>query len=130
MTDDLFHLDHRIVNAIVEQRSPNINHLARHARGRLPWSVRRAHLDTMLSAGVQIVPGSDAGIPHTPITCTRSRCPLTPISASRPPRSSTWPPTGDAEAVQACCGTAAEAEGACCGSEAKEKAVAAGATCC
>ncbi|WP_036526284.1 ArsI/CadI family heavy metal resistance metalloenzyme [Nocardia sp. NRRL WC-3656] len=39
---------------------------------------------------------------------------------------------GDAEAVQACCGTDAEAaaEGACCGSEAKEKAIASGASCC
>ncbi|WP_280298879.1 ArsI/CadI family heavy metal resistance metalloenzyme [Nocardia neocaledoniensis] len=38
----------------------------------------------------------------------------------------------DAEAVDACCGTAAEAaaENACCGSEAKQKAVAAGASCC
>jgi catechol 2,3-dioxygenase-like lactoylglutathione lyase family enzyme len=38
----------------------------------------------------------------------------------------------DAEAVQACCGTAEEAaaEGACCGSNAKKEAVASGATCC
>ncbi|WP_063048716.1 ArsI/CadI family heavy metal resistance metalloenzyme [Nocardia arthritidis] len=38
----------------------------------------------------------------------------------------------DAEAVQACCGTAEEAaaEGACCGSTAKKAAVASGATCC
>lgn len=38
----------------------------------------------------------------------------------------------DAEAVQACCGTAEEAaaEGACCGSNAKKAAVTSGATCC
>jgi len=69
MTEDGFHLDQNIVSAIVEQRilvCPTINHRARHASGRLPWPVRRAHLDAMLSAGVQIVPGSDAGIPHTP----------------------------------------------------------------
>ncbi|WP_280313665.1 ArsI/CadI family heavy metal resistance metalloenzyme [Nocardia abscessus] len=38
----------------------------------------------------------------------------------------------DAEAVQACCGTAEEAaaEGACCGTTAKKEAVASGATCC
>ncbi|MBF6326987.1 ArsI/CadI family heavy metal resistance metalloenzyme [Nocardia transvalensis] len=38
----------------------------------------------------------------------------------------------DAEAVQACCGTAedAAAEGACCGTDAKQKAVASGASCC
>ncbi|MBF6227768.1 ArsI/CadI family heavy metal resistance metalloenzyme [Nocardia abscessus] len=38
----------------------------------------------------------------------------------------------DAEAVQACCGTAEEAaaEGACCGTAAKKEAVASGATCC
>ncbi|MBF6336934.1 VOC family protein [Nocardia abscessus] len=38
----------------------------------------------------------------------------------------------DAEAVQACCGTAeeADAEGACCGAAAKKEAVASGATCC
>ncbi|WP_280239703.1 ArsI/CadI family heavy metal resistance metalloenzyme [Nocardia abscessus] len=38
----------------------------------------------------------------------------------------------DAEAVQACCGTAEEAaaEGACCGTAAKKEAVTSGATCC
>ncbi|WP_290047838.1 amidohydrolase family protein [Nocardia nova] len=69
MTENGFHLDHGIVNAIAEQRilvCPTINHLARHASGRLPWPVRRAQLVAMLSAGVRIVPGSDAGIPHTP----------------------------------------------------------------
>ncbi|MFI6997036.1 ArsI/CadI family heavy metal resistance metalloenzyme [Nocardia sp. NPDC050175] len=44
----------------------------------------------------------------------------------------TAPELSDAEAVQACCGTAEEAaaEGACCGSAAKEKALASGANCC
>ncbi|MGK8524055.1 ArsI/CadI family heavy metal resistance metalloenzyme [Nocardia asteroides] len=42
------------------------------------------------------------------------------------------PELGDAQAVQACCGTAedAAAEGACCGSAAKKEAIASGATCC
>jgi imidazolonepropionase-like amidohydrolase len=69
MTDDGFHLDHGVVHDMVDRQilvCPTINHLARHATGRLPWVVRRAHLDTMLNAGVQLVPGSDAGIPHTP----------------------------------------------------------------
>ncbi len=54
-TEDDFHLDHGIVNAIAEQRIklfPDTNHLARQASRRLLWSVRRAHLDTMLSVGV------------------------------------------------------------------------------
>jgi imidazolonepropionase-like amidohydrolase len=69
MTADGFGLDHGLIREIADRGilvCPTINHLARQAAGRLPWVVRRAHLQVMLDAGVRLVPGSDAGIPHTP----------------------------------------------------------------
>ncbi|PPJ02531.1 metal-dependent hydrolase family protein [Nocardia cyriacigeorgica] len=69
MTVDGFELDHGVVREIAAREilvCPTINHLARSATGRLPWPVRRDHLRVMLDAGVQLIPGSDAGIPHTP----------------------------------------------------------------
>ncbi|MBF6094973.1 amidohydrolase family protein [Nocardia cyriacigeorgica] len=69
MTVDGFDLDHGVVREIADRGilvCPTINHLARSAAGRLPWPVRRDHLRVMLDAGVQLIPGSDAGIPHTP----------------------------------------------------------------
>ncbi|WP_067865924.1 amidohydrolase family protein [Nocardia shimofusensis] len=70
MTADGFDLDHGLVREIADQGilvCPTINYLARSATGRLPWPVRRDHLRVMLDAGVRLVPGSDAGIPHTPL---------------------------------------------------------------
>lgn len=69
MTADGFDLDRGLVREIVDREilvCPTINHLARSATGRLPWPVRRDHLQIMLDAGVRLVPGSDSGIPHTP----------------------------------------------------------------
>ncbi|BDT87377.1 metal-dependent hydrolase family protein [Nocardia cyriacigeorgica] len=69
MTTDGFELDHGVVREIAARGilvCPTINHLARSAAGRLPWPVRRDHLRVMLDAGVRLIPGSDAGIPHTP----------------------------------------------------------------
>ncbi|WP_051407358.1 amidohydrolase family protein [Nocardia sp. CNY236] len=72
MTSDGFNLDRGLVREIADRAilvCPTINHLARSAAGRLPWPVRRDHLRIMLEAGVRLVPGSDAGIPHTPPGC-------------------------------------------------------------
>lgn len=72
MTRDGFDLDRSLVREIADQGilvCPTINHLARAAAGRLPWPVRRDHLQIMLDAGVRLVPGSDSGIPHTPPGC-------------------------------------------------------------
>lgn len=69
MTRDGFDLDHGLIHEIVDRGiliCPTINHLARTATGRLPWAVRRDHLQRMLDAGVRLLPGSDSGIPHTP----------------------------------------------------------------
>ncbi|WP_280423147.1 amidohydrolase family protein [Nocardia carnea] len=69
MTRDGFDLDPGLVREIADRRipvCPTLNHLARSATGRLPWSVRRRHLQIMLDTGVRLIPGSDAGIPHTP----------------------------------------------------------------
>ncbi|WP_280203234.1 MULTISPECIES: metal-dependent hydrolase family protein [Nocardia] len=69
MTVEGFDIDHGVVREIVDQGvlvCPTINHLARSSAGRLPWPVRRDHLRVMLDAGVRLIPGSDAGIPHTP----------------------------------------------------------------
>lgn len=69
MTADGFDLDHGLVREIVDREilvCPTINHLARTAIGRLPWPIRRDHLQLMLEAGVRLIPGSDSGIPHTP----------------------------------------------------------------
>ncbi|QIS22177.1 amidohydrolase family protein [Nocardia terpenica] len=63
-----FDLGHGVVREILDRRilvCPTVNHHARAATGRLPWPVRREQLRVMLAAGVEIVPGSDAGIPHT-----------------------------------------------------------------
>ncbi len=69
MTPTGFHLDTGLVREIADRRilvCPTINHHARSATGRLPWSIRREHLTTMLAAEVQLIPGTDAGIPSTP----------------------------------------------------------------
>lgn len=69
MTCDGFDLDQGLIREIVDRGiliCPTINHLARTATGRLPWVVRREHLERMLEAGVRLLPGSDSGIPHTP----------------------------------------------------------------
>ncbi|MEU2040455.1 amidohydrolase family protein [Nocardia niwae] len=69
MTADGFDLDHGLVREIADRAipvCPTINHLARSATGRLPWPVRRGHLQVMLDAGIQLIPGSDSGIPHSP----------------------------------------------------------------
>ncbi|WP_033247088.1 metal-dependent hydrolase family protein [Nocardia carnea] len=69
MTRDGFDLDPGLVREIADRRipvCPTLNHLARSATGRLPWPVRRHHLQIMLDTGVRLIPGSDAGIPHTP----------------------------------------------------------------
>ncbi|MFC8529167.1 amidohydrolase family protein [Nocardia sp. NPDC057227] len=69
MTATGFDLDPGLVREIAARDipvCPTINHLARTATGRLPWAVRREHLRVMLDAGIRLVPGSDAGIPHTP----------------------------------------------------------------
>ncbi|WP_040703618.1 amidohydrolase family protein [Nocardia takedensis] len=72
MSAEGFDLDHGLIAEIADRRipvCPSINHLARAASGRLPWPVRRHQLQTMLDAGVQLIPGTDSGIPHTPHGC-------------------------------------------------------------
>ncbi|MGW6332168.1 amidohydrolase family protein [Nocardia rhamnosiphila] len=69
MSADGFDLDHGLIREMADRQilvCPTINHLAGSATGRLPWSVRREHLQIMIDAGVRLVPGSDSGIPHTP----------------------------------------------------------------
>jgi len=69
MAPDGFDLDPGLVRDIAEQQivvCPTVNHLARGATGRLPWTIRRKQLQIMLDAGVRLVPGSDSGIPNTP----------------------------------------------------------------
>jgi imidazolonepropionase-like amidohydrolase len=69
MTPDGFDLDLNLVDRLARARTPvcpTINHAARHATGRLPWNVRRAHLRVMIEAGVRLIPGTDSGIPNTP----------------------------------------------------------------
>ncbi|WP_216916759.1 amidohydrolase family protein [Nocardia noduli] len=72
MSADGFDLDHALIRELADRRilvCPTINHLARTATGRLPWPERRDQIQTMLHAGVQLIPGTDSGIPHTPHGC-------------------------------------------------------------